>query len=109
MQSQSFDAWHNSFNDWASSLETFKESVLKKLSERKEPRGGSDGAGVFWTRIRDFMRFLAKEEKEDDPDVVRLRELFNGYARLEGEDFKKALIKILDLCLKICDKFKKKN
>jgi len=104
MQSQSFDVWHCSFNDWANSLESFRGSILER-SKRKEPLERSDSAGVFWTTIRDFMRFLVQEKKEDDPDVVELRKLFNRYVSLEREDFRRALIEILDLCLKICGKF----
>jgi len=105
MQSQSFDVWHCSFNDWADSLRSFKGSILRRLSERKKPLEGSNGAGVFWTTIRDFTRFLVQEKKEDDPDAVELRKLFNRYISLEREDFSRALIEILDLCLKICGKF----
>ncbi len=105
MQSQSFDVWHCSFSDWADPLESFKGRIQGRLSKRKEPLEGSDSAGVFWTTIRDFMRFLVQEEKEDDPDVAELRKLFNRYISLEGKDFRRALIEILDLCLKICGKF----
>ena len=108
MQNRSFDATYSSFDAWAVSLDDFKK-IIQREPKRGEPLGSSDGAGIFWTKIRNFMRFLSKKEKEDDPDVVRLRELFNNYANLEREDFRRALIQILDLCLKICQKFNERQ
>ncbi len=108
MQKQSFDAIHSSFDDWAVSLDDFKKTIQRE-PKRGKPLGGSDGAGVFWNKIRDFMRFLAKEEKEGNPEVIELTKLFREYSYLEGEDFRKALIQILDLCLKICQKFNEKQ
>ncbi len=105
MQSQNFDVWRCSFNDWADSLESFKESILERLSKRKEPLERSDSASVFWTTIRDFMRFLSEKEKDGDPDVTELRKQFEKYVHFEGAKFKEAKLRILDLCLEICAKF----
>jgi len=96
----SFDVHISSFNSWATTLEGFRRAVVERSLEE------SDAAGVFWNRVNNFLRFLTKEEKEDDPDVVRLRELFNGYARLEGAKLRKGRLDILDLCLEICAKFR---
>lgn len=104
MQNRSLNAWRSSFNDWAVDLDNFKE-IIQRESRRGEPLGGSDGTSVFYKRIRNFLRFLAEREKENDLEVIELMKLFSGYAHLEREDFRKALVQILDLCLKICQKF----
>ncbi len=95
----SFDVRHDSFDSWAGSLRTFREVVVRESREK------SDAAGVFWRRVNDFLRFLTKEGKEDDPDTARLRRLFDEYTKLEDAELKKARLEILDLCLEICEKF----
>jgi hypothetical protein len=97
---ESFDVHLGSFDSWAESLESFRGAVVRR------PREESDAAGVFWIKVNGFLRFLTGQGKEDDPDVKELRRLFSGYAKLEDTALKKARLDVLDLCLKICTKFR---
>lgn len=87
---------------WVSTFQNLEGCVLKDQLK------GSDVAGVFWTNVNRFLRFLSGAEMDDDQRVVGLRRLFEEYVNLEGARLKEARLQILGLCLKICAESRKR-
>lgn len=85
---------------WRESLEFIRRNVKRRLFL------DSDSSGAFDKIISDFKSWLFTDDKEKDPDVLKLFHLSRRVANSREELINKQ-VEIIDLCIHICDKFLK--
>jgi hypothetical protein len=89
------------YRSWREELERIVGHVKEGLCLK------SDSSGVFFQKISDFLRFLLLDEKGRDANVVALFSFFRKFRPdlCTPSQLKENQETIVDLCIKICQKF----
>ncbi len=91
------------YGSWREELERIERHVKKGLCLE------SDSSGVFFQKIRDFLRLLLLDEKGRDANVVALLSFFRKFRPdlCTPSQLKESQETIVGLCIKICQEFEK--
>ncbi len=91
------------YGSWREELERIKRHTEEGLCL------DSDGSGMFFKRIGDFSDFLLRGGKGKDPDIIALFNLFRRFRPdlCASGRLKEAQEEIVNLCIRICQKFEK--